>query len=132
MLNATRNQLASGLTLFRSHSGLPQPTRFDSDRYRHSNPCLVAVAFSPHFSAASPLLNLRNLDGTQTRTKAVPSKPPGAPVAFTQRFAWTIAASRPAIHGATILLGAVLTFSAWCAVAATDPDSAKGSIMRAT
>ena len=55
-----------------------------------------------------------------------------APVAFTQLFAWTIAASRPAILGATILLGAVLTFSAWCAVAATDPDSAKGSIMRAT
>ncbi len=38
-----------------------------------------------------------------------------APVAFTQLFAWTIAASRPAILGATILLGAVLTFSAWCA-----------------
>jgi hypothetical protein len=67
-----------------------------------------------------------------TTSWVIPSKQPGAPVAFTQRFAWTIAASRPAILGATILLGAVLTFSAWCAVAATDPDSAKGSIMRAT
>jgi DHA1 family tetracycline resistance protein-like MFS transporter len=55
-----------------------------------------------------------------------------APVVFTQLFAWTIAASRPAILGATILLGAVLTFSAWCAVAATDADSAKGCTMRAT
>jgi hypothetical protein len=55
-----------------------------------------------------------------------------APVAFTQFFAWTIAASRLAILGATILLGPVLTFSAWGAVAATDADSAKGSIMRAT
>jgi MFS transporter, DHA1 family, tetracycline resistance protein len=55
-----------------------------------------------------------------------------APGAFTQLFAWTIPASRPAILGATIPLGAVLTFSAWCAVAATDADSAKNSIMRAT
>jgi hypothetical protein len=39
-----------------------------------SNPCLVTVAFSPYFSAASALLNLRKLDGPQTRTKAVPLK----------------------------------------------------------
>ena len=44
----------------------------------------------------------------------------------------TIAASRPAILGARILPGAVLTFSAWYAVAATDAGSAKGAIMRAT
>jgi hypothetical protein len=56
--------------LFENLPNLPQ-----AGWERDSNPCLVAVAFSPHFSAASALLNLRKLDGTQTRTKAVPYKP---------------------------------------------------------
>src|SRR5260370_8649177 len=36
-----------------------------------------------------------------------------------------VSSSRPAILGATILLGAVFTFSAWCAVAAIDPTPRK-------
>jgi len=39
MHNATRNQLASGLTLFRSYYGFPLLSGFDSLAYRHSNPC---------------------------------------------------------------------------------------------
>src|SRR5438445_6733362 len=37
-----------------------------------------------------------------------------------------VSSSRPAILGATILLGAVFTFSAWCAVAAIDPTPRRG------
>src|SRR5260370_41194825 len=36
-----------------------------------------------------------------------------------------VSSSRPAILGATILLGAVFAFSAWCAVAAIDPTPRK-------